>query len=104
MKRYIARCLYTKARFRQITQDEVDNAFDRAERGLPTVLSVCCHDSRDMTEDLAVINPMLESAARRKKRVNFRFAMQLMQSAERCRFQLRPLLNYRCDLKARFST
>lgn len=65
LKRYVARSLYMKGRMRVITQAEVDAAFKRAESGLDTVMSYQCHDSRDMTLDLATVNPMLKRARER---------------------------------------
>ena len=48
MKRYIARCLNVNARLRMITPEEVEKAFVRANKGLPTIMSVTDHDEREM--------------------------------------------------------
>ena len=73
MKRYVARCLYAKGRMRVITQDEVDSAFERAANGCNTILSYLCHDARDMTLDIAAVNPLIRRAAQKYPTVKFSY-------------------------------
>ena len=88
MKRYIARCLYAKGRMRVITQAEVDSAFARAAAGQDTILSYLCHDSRDMTLDIAAVNPLIRNAA--AKFPNVVFSYQNAVDAMRRALQLAP--------------
>ncbi len=74
MKRYVARCLYTKGRMRVINQREVDKAFERADRGLKTVMSFICHDCRDMTEDIAAVVPLIKAASEKYPSVKFYYS------------------------------
>ncbi|MBF0473394.1 MAG: hypothetical protein HQK93_06635, partial [Nitrospirae bacterium] len=48
MKRYIARCLNLNSRLREITKEEIEKAFIRANVYNPTILSVTNHDEREM--------------------------------------------------------
>jgi len=73
MKRYIARCLYSKGRMRVITQTEVDRAFARAEGGQNTIMSYLCHDNHDMTMDIETVNPLIRKAAKKYPSVIFTY-------------------------------
>ena len=48
MKRYIARCLNLNSRLRTIDEHEVEKAFQRADNGLQTLMTVTDHDEREM--------------------------------------------------------
>ncbi len=72
MKRYVARCLYTKGRFRPMTQQEADRGFARAASGKRTIISFMCHDSRDLQHDMDAVNPLLKKAADQHPEVKFR--------------------------------
>ena len=84
MKRYVARCLYGKGRMRVLTQAEVNNAFARASNGENTILSYVCHDSRDMTLDIAAVTPLIRNAAKQYPEVKFSYqnAVDAMRLSE----------------------
>jgi hypothetical protein len=85
MKRSIARCLYSKGRMRVITQQEVDKAFARVEGGDHTIMSYLCHDSRDMTDDIAAVNPLIRQSSKAYPNVKFLYcnAVDAMRRALR---------------------
>ena len=52
MKRWMARCLNLRTRLREITPEEIEKAFARADSGLPTILAVTDHDMREIRPDI----------------------------------------------------
>ena len=72
MNRYIARCLNLNARIRQINQKEVDAAFQRADGGQSTILSVTDHDEREMRHHIDRFYGMVNSARDRWAEVKVR--------------------------------
>jgi len=74
MKRYVARCLYLRGRFKSLTEKEVDAAFARADSNKPTVMAFLSHDIRDMTEDINLVNKWIKKSATKHKDVKFKFA------------------------------
>lgn len=62
-RRAIGRCLYLGGRVNRLRQEEVHKAFAEA-REEDCILSMCSHDFRDLTLDVAAIQEMLRRAAR----------------------------------------
>ena len=73
-KRSIARCLNMEARLREITLEEVDKAFARANSGKTTILSFCNHDFRDMEPEINKIRHMIEQTISKYPDVKFYFS------------------------------
>ena len=72
MRRYIARCLNLNSRIRQINQKEVDSAFHRADKGLPTILSVTDHDEREMRNHIDRFYSMMRDSQSRYPEVKIK--------------------------------
>ncbi len=73
-KRSIARCLNMEARLREITVDEVEKAFKRADSGKKTILSFCDHDFRDMEPEIEKIRKMISDVSKKYPDVKFYFS------------------------------
>ena len=73
-KRSIARCLNMEARLREITIDEIEKAFLRADGGKTTILSFCDHDFRDMEPEIEKIRNMISIASKKYPDVKFYFS------------------------------
>ena len=63
--RYIFRCLNVGTRIRLINQYEVDKAFERANRGIDTVLAFCDHDFREMKYDVEEVFNYIRNSSER---------------------------------------
>lgn len=70
-RRFIARCLNIGTRARNLTQDEVDQAFAQAAQGHPVVLAFTNHDFRDIRPAMEAVQEMLERAETRHPDVDF---------------------------------
>lgn len=70
-KRYIGRILNLKTRHANISQNEVDKAFSRANQGLPTLLGVTNHDFRNMESEIIPFYDMLKRAKEKYPEVEF---------------------------------
>lgn len=72
-RRWIARCLNVGTRLRLLTEKDVEQAFEEAAMGRPTVLSVTNHDFRDMGPDIDGVRTLLARVSRRYPGVAFRY-------------------------------
>jgi hypothetical protein len=70
--RWIFRCLNVGTRLRLLNEQEAIRAFERADRGLPTILAFCNHDFRDMRNDVDLTHAMLRRVALRFPNVQWR--------------------------------
>jgi hypothetical protein len=62
-RRTVFRALAVGTRMRLLKQSDVDQAFDRAARGNPTVLAFSDHDYRDMRRDVEAVYSMVRQSA-----------------------------------------
>ncbi len=62
-RRTIFRCLNIGTRLRLMDEYEVRRAFERASKGLPTILAFTNHDFRDMRNDVALVHQMVSKIA-----------------------------------------
>ena len=69
--RSIGRILNLKTRHANITQEEVDKAFNRANQNLPTLLGVTNHDFRNMESEILPFYEMLQNAKKKFPEVEF---------------------------------
>lgn len=72
-RRYIARCLNVGARYRNIYQEDVNQAFEEAAKGLPVIMAFTNHDYRCMREDIESVQQYLQVAQEKYPEVPFRF-------------------------------
>jgi len=70
-RRHIGRILNLKTRHANISQNEVDKAFSRANQGLPTLLGVTNHDFRNMKNEIIPFYDMLKLAKEKYPDVDF---------------------------------
>ncbi|WP_238700345.1 hypothetical protein [Helicobacter jaachi] len=74
-RRYIARCLNMYARLRSITQDDVNDAFARAEQTQnDVILAFDCHDYRDMSFEINILREFIKNASECYPQVHFKYA------------------------------
>jgi len=73
-RRTIFRCLNVGTRLRLLNEAEVRRAFERADRGEPTVLAFTDHDFRDMRPDVAATHALLRRVAADFPEVDWRHA------------------------------
>jgi hypothetical protein len=62
-RRTIFRCLNVGTRLRLMDENEVRRAFERASKGLPTILAFTNHDFRDMRNDVDLVHKMVSKVA-----------------------------------------
>ena len=86
MRRTIARILNLHARFRNISESEIEKAFTKAKSGENVYLGVCNHDWRDMAVEIDGFRKILAPVAKRYPDVKFKFS----ESVE----AFRKVLNY----------
>ncbi|MCO4781861.1 MAG: hypothetical protein KC646_06010 [Candidatus Cloacimonetes bacterium] len=73
-RRLIGRALNINTRIGNITQEEMDKAFDRASQGKDTLLGLCSHDWRDLTLEVSKIFEMLECCKKKFPEINYKFS------------------------------
>jgi hypothetical protein len=61
------------ARYRSISQKEVNQAFSEAESGAPVILAFTNHDFRDMRPDINLMQEMLAEAQQQFPKVKFKY-------------------------------
>jgi hypothetical protein len=72
-RRWIARALNVLNRIASIDQREMDKAFARAQRGLPTVVGICSHDFRDLGTEVDFLRGLIAQSQRSYPDVQFRY-------------------------------
>lgn len=70
-RRWITRCLNMYARIRQISQQDVNDAFSAAEKGSDVILSFTDHDYKDMEFEINRVRAMISEAHREFNGVRF---------------------------------
>jgi hypothetical protein len=88
-RRWITRCLNIDARIREITQNDVDDAFIRADFGNDAILAFCDHDFRDMEQDVNKMQKMIFNAKRKYMDVDYYYEDPI--SACRKALNLKPI-------------
>lgn len=76
-RRWIARCLNIFNRIAVLDQREMDKAFARAAKGLPTLVAVANHDFRDLEPEVDHVRKLAHASARRHPGVKFRYGEAL---------------------------
>ena len=72
-RRWIARALLILNRVASLDQREVDKAFQRVQKGLPTIMGIASHDYRDLTREVIAIRNMIETSSKRFPNVRFKY-------------------------------
>jgi hypothetical protein len=72
-RRLIGRALNVLNRIASIDQAEMDKAFARADKGLPTLVGIASHDFRDLGTEVDFLRSLISESARRYPDVRFRF-------------------------------
>jgi hypothetical protein len=73
MRRWISRCLNMHARLREITQQDVTEAFQEAANGDNVLLSFTNHDFRNMKPEIEKIQQYIHSAGLKYPSIKFSF-------------------------------
>lgn len=73
-RRWITRCLNMYARIRQITAEDVEDAFRTAREGKNVILSFTDHDYKDMRYEIDSVRSLIAQAAGRYPDVSFEYA------------------------------
>ena len=72
-RRSIGRILNIGTRYHLITQEEVDRAFARAQKGLPTLMAITAHDFRDISINVDEMRSYIKKSAEKYPDVKFKF-------------------------------
>ncbi len=72
-KRWIARCLNIRCRVNQLKEDDLREAFKRAQLGKPTLVSFTNHDVRKMKKKLNDVKEMIRKISEEFPEVKFKF-------------------------------
>lgn len=73
-RRWITRCLNMYARIRQITWEDVEDAFLAAQAGENVILSFTDHDYKDMRYEINSVRDLIARAARKYPEIPFAYA------------------------------
>ena len=73
-RRWITRCLNMYARIRQITAEDVEDAFCTAREGKNVILSFTDHDYKDMRYEIDSVRSLITQAADKYPNVSFEYA------------------------------
>lgn len=73
-RRWELRCLNISTRVRNLSQQDVNQAFAEAQQGKPVVLAFTNHDFRDMRPEIKMVQNLLQHAAVKYPDVSFRFS------------------------------
>jgi hypothetical protein len=73
-RRSIGRILNIGARYDLISQAEVDSAFERADKGLPTLLAITNHDFKDICVDIEEMREYIKESEKRYPDVKYKFS------------------------------
>lgn len=73
-KRWIFRCLNMEARLRELTQVDVDEAFNRANNNIPTALTFTNHDFRKMNGEIDKIRNYISISMKKFSDVKIHFS------------------------------
>lgn len=73
-RRWITRCLNMYARIRQISLQDVEDAFKMAETGQNVILSFTDHDYKDMNYEISSVRELIKQASEKYKNVLFEYA------------------------------
>lgn len=73
-RRWITRCLNMYARIRQLSQQDVEEAFSCAEAGTDVILAFTDHDYKDMAFEIDRVRDMLAAAHRKFGGVRFLYS------------------------------
>ncbi len=82
-RRWITRCLNMYARTRQITQEDVNKAFQKAAEGNSTILAFTDHDYKDMEFEIDRVMGMIALAHKDNPKVRYEYcnAIEAMRKA-----------------------
>jgi hypothetical protein len=72
-RRSIGRILNVGTRYHLITQEEVDKAFARAQKGFPTLMAITDHDFKDICLDVDDMRSFIKESADKYPDVKFKF-------------------------------
>lgn len=73
-RRWIGRCIDILTRGRELTQEEINKAFNRANSGMPTLMAFNNHDFRDMAYEIDYVREKIVKAAHKYPDVKFKFS------------------------------
>lgn len=73
-RRAIGRCLNIGTRHSLLTETEMEKAFERADRGQPTLMAFTNHDFREMRSDLREIKKRIQSVSKRYSDVRYKYS------------------------------
>lgn len=76
-RRWIGRALNPLNRIGAIDQFEMDKAFSRANKNLPTLLGVASHDFRDLRTEIEFISNLIQNSKKIYPEVKFRYCTSL---------------------------
>lgn len=76
-RRWIGRALNVLSRVGSLTIAEVEKAFRRADKGLPTLLGVAGHDWRDLGTEVDAVRKILHEVAPRYPHVRFKYCEEV---------------------------
>jgi len=99
-RRLIARVLNVLNRRASINQEEMDNAFQRANSGLPTLVGITGHDFRNLEHEVEFVRNLIAVSNRKYPDVKFKFC----EAVEAFREAVYPdgILENPLDLEVKF--
>jgi hypothetical protein len=103
LKRYIARVLNLKTRFRNINEYEIKKAFNKAKNGNCNVyLGITNHDFREMSTELNEFYNLLTKVSKEYPTIKFKFSRTLNAFRDVIGYSKEEINNNRIELEFRF--
>lgn len=76
-RRWIGRCLNMHARLRELTEDDIEDAFKRADNGKNALLAFTDHDYKDMEYEVNKVRDMLRKVSEKYEHIRFEYVNAL---------------------------
>lgn len=101
-RRWITRCLNMYARLREITQNDVDEAFNLAQKEGNAILAFTDHDFKDMAFDVNRMREFIKESSRKNPDVSFFFVDAITAMRECCHLEYSDI-NLSIEIKTAYN-
>ncbi len=102
MNRWLARILNLLSRHRNITEEEIEKAFIKAEKGENVYLGITDHDWREMSEEVDDFREKLQKVVAKHPDVKFKFAETVEAFRKVIGYTDEDITKNKVDFKAEF--
>lgn len=90
-RRWITRCLNMKARIREISLKDVEDAFDTARCGKDVILSFTNHDYKDMASEIERVRGLIATSKKKYPEIDFYYENALSAMRKALKLEVKPI-------------